>query len=206
MPKQLERRSFLLRSAALASAGLLPAAARAQTPLSRPTTVEHHPNFELCAQLVLPAQTLGRDSLTKTLGGFKDWLTAFEPVAELDHGYLSSDAITYGPPDPRPLWLSQLEALDIEAGKRYSAAFEKLSKQRQQALLQSAMDRASAQQHSLPRPEHAPHIAIAMMAWYFRSSAANDLCYQARIGRHECRGMARVIDKPRPLPNAERSQ
>jgi hypothetical protein len=37
------------------------------------------------------------------------------------------------------------------------------------------------------------------MAFYFRSSDANDLCYRAQIGRDQCRGLAGSDRPPAPL-------
>jgi hypothetical protein len=34
------------------------------------------------------------------------------------------------------------------------------------------------------------------MAFYFQSSAANDLCYRAAIGREACRGLPGSEDPP----------
>jgi hypothetical protein len=37
------------------------------------------------------------------------------------------------------------------------------------------------------------------MAFYFRSSEANDACYQALINREVCRPIAMTTRKPEPL-------
>jgi len=37
------------------------------------------------------------------------------------------------------------------------------------------------------------------MAFYFRSSEANDECYKAMIGRETCRTIAITLRKPDPL-------
>ena len=37
------------------------------------------------------------------------------------------------------------------------------------------------------------------MAFYFRSSEANDACYQALINREVCRPIAVTIRRPEPL-------
>ena len=213
--RSLPRRTFLARSAALAGAGLLSAAAPGQ-PQQTPETesVTHplngHPNRDVLGRLVLPTESLGPDGVQWALAGFGKWVDGFEPVAELDHGYLSSDEIRYGPPDPRPLWLSQMEALDLEAKSRFSLPFAGLTTIRQETMLRAAVERSLPADHgsSLPRPEYATHVALAMMAWYFRSSEANDLCYSAQIGRHRCRGMRTVSNRPQSIsatPDGARS-
>ena len=50
----------------------------------------------------------------------------------------------------------------------------------------------------LPQIDRAPHIALGLLAHFNSSAAAQDLCYEARIGKGTCRPLA---DSPRrPLP------
>ncbi len=193
------RRTFLVNSALLAGAGLLSRPAAGQAQPSKAPTLASHPNLHLVAAHVLPTESLGANETRKAIDRFIAWADAFQPVAELDHPYLSTDEISYGPADPRPLWTAQLEALDLEADQRFDANFTTLKAEHQADIVRRTIDRTTRNMSRLPRPEYAPHIAIAIMAWYFRSSDANDLCYSARIGRHECRGMAGVDRKPRTL-------
>lgn len=155
------------------------------------------------AATVLPGEALAADGRTRTLQRFAAWVDGFEPVAELDHRYLSTDEIPYGPPDPRPLWRAQLEALETEAQKRHLDSFAALETEARHEMIIRAVDRSVPREPDvgLPRPEHAGHIAVALMTWFFRSSDANDLCHGKRIGRHECRGMRGVALEPRPLPS-----
>jgi hypothetical protein len=53
---------------------------------------------------------------------------------------------------------------------------------------------------ALPQSPNGAHIAADLLSFYFTSSDANDLCYQARIGRDACRGLD-GSDRP-PLPLA----
>ncbi len=200
---ELPRRTFLVGAAA--GAGLLSSTRPAQAQGDE-VRLDQHPNFGVVGAVVLPSDALGTPGLRQALERCGRWIAAFEPVAELDHDYLASDDIRYGPPDPRPLWRAQLDALDLEAQQRFSTTFARLEPGRQEGMVRAAIDRAWPRPAgaSMPRPEAAPHVALAIMAWYFRSTEANDLCYAARIGRHECRGMRGVTDIPRPL-RSERS-
>jgi hypothetical protein len=56
---------------------------------------------------------------------------------------------------------------------------------------------AAARVTALPQTPDGRHVASDLMAFYFRSSAANDLCYRAHIGRDECRGLAGSEQEPR---------
>ena len=51
----------------------------------------------------------------------------------------------------------------------------------------------------LPRTPDGRHVAADLMAFYFRSSDANDLCYRAAIGRDQCRGLENSEQAPAPL-------
>jgi len=55
----------------------------------------------------------------------------------------------------------------------------------------------------LPPIDRAPHIALGLLAHFYSSSAAHDLCYRARIGKETCRPLAEA--PRRPLPLAPRS-
>ena len=189
----------------LAGAATSPASSHSiQSPGGTAISTSHAPVLEALAPLVLPASSMTTETLARTLQRFAAWADDFEPVAELDHRYLSTDEIPYGPPDPRPLWRAQLEALETEAQKRHLQSFTALTVELQREMTSRAIDRAVSREPGtgLPRPEHAGHVAVALMAWFFRSSDANDLCYGKRIGRHECRGMRGVELEPRPLPTA----
>ncbi len=47
-------------------------------------------------------------------------------------------------------------------------------------------------------------MATGLLAYFYASSEANDLCYRAKIGRHECRGLANLSDPPEALPERNR--
>lgn len=203
------RRNLLTGSAAAVGAALVSgAAAQAQQQTESadgsvaPAPWHQDPVLVAVASLVMPTSSLDETTRGRTLQRFGAWADGFEPVAELDHRYLSTDEIPYGPPDPRPLWRAQLAALDTEAQKRHLVPFADLDEDAQKRMLTRAIERSTPREPGtgLPRPESAAHVGIALMAWFFRSSDANDICHGKRIGRHECRGMRGVELEPRPLP------
>jgi hypothetical protein len=51
----------------------------------------------------------------------------------------------------------------------------------------------------MPEPLDANHVALALVAWYFSTPDANDLCYQARIERNQCRPLINAPREPLPL-------
>ena len=55
------------------------------------------------------------------------------------------------------------------------------------AAVETALE--AAKLTALPRTPDGKHVATDLMAFYFHSSEANDLCYRAKIGRDLCRGL-----------------
>ena len=58
---------------------------------------------------------------------------------------------------------------------------------------------SSAPLSSLPPRPSGQHVIVDLMAFYFRSSEANDFCYSAMIQREVCRPIAITTRKPEPL-------
>ena len=51
----------------------------------------------------------------------------------------------------------------------------------------------------MPSIADAPHVALAMLAHFYGTSASIDLCYQAQIGDKTCRPLAAQARKPLPM-------
>ena len=64
-------------------------------------------------------------------------------------------------------------------------------------LLDAAFKAADVR--NLPGRPDGKHVVADLMAHYFRSSAANDLCYNARIGRNTYRAIRVTTVRPQPL-------
>ena len=128
----------------------------------------------MLAKQVLPSE-IDRE---KVVVAFEAWVRNYRPGAEMDHGY-GFTRLRTKPPIPAPQYLKQLKALgpnpDIEA-----------------ALTEAKIT-------DLPRTPDGRHIAADLMAFYFRGSDANDLCYRAAIGRDQCRGLHGSEVRRRPL-------
>ncbi len=193
------RRTFLKHSAvaltSLAGAG----SAAAQPPAAPAARAElDAARLGAIGAVVLPSE-LGPKGVERVVGEFRAWVEGFEPVAELPHGY-GTDQIRYGPADPAPQWQAQLEALELEARKRFSTAFADLPAGERRAMLRRDMARDPL---GALDPISAPHVATALMGHFFQSPEAVDLCYRARIEPYRCRGLATAPDRPEPLPTRE---
>lgn len=153
--------------------------------------------LEAVGRIVLPMSSLGEKGLGGVLLRFDRWLRGLEPVAEFEHPYLWTDEIQYGPSHPGPLWASQLEALKLEAQKRYGRPYTELPQQEQERILRRQLPKDVPAE--IPPAESAPHVAIGVLAFFYSSSQANDLCYRAAIERHTCRGLDAAPERPAPL-------
>jgi hypothetical protein len=143
---------------------------------------------------VLPAE-LGADGVARAVGEFQRWMDGYRPGAEANHGY-GTGRIEQLPADPRPQWRSQLAALDADAS-RTGPSFSALPRERRQALVRAALQDEHGD--ALPNPLLARHVALALLAHFYDSPAATDLCYDVQIGRQQCRPLSAQRQQPVPL-------
>jgi hypothetical protein len=101
----------------------------------------------------------------------------------MEHGY-GFTRLRAKPASPAPTYLRQLRGLQLTGDAAANRAAV-------EASLQEAKITA------LPQSPDGRHVAADLMAFYFRSSEANDLCYRVHIGRDECRGLAGSDREPR---------
>jgi hypothetical protein len=134
------------------------------------------------AAVVLPSE-LGAGQLEKTVGAFERWVRDYRPGAEMDHGY-GFTRLRAKPPSPASTYLRQLQELRL-AGDADS----------RRSVVEASLGQAKV--IALPQTPDGRHVATDLMAFCFRSSEANDLCYRAHIGRDECRGLAGSDREPK---------
>lgn len=143
---------------------------------------------------VLPGE-LGSDGKERIVRGFQEWLDDFRPEPEMASGWGSAE-IPHGPPDPTRRWIEQLEQLDELAHQRHGAPFEELPEGERTALLRSTITEESL---PLRSPAEARHVAVGLLAFFYRSPEATNLCYRAAINSHSCRDLSASREKPAPL-------
>jgi len=142
---------------------------------------------------VLPI-ALGADGIERAVVGFETWVAGYSPVAERDHGYGTAE-IRYTGPDPAPGWKAQLEAWDLEVGKRYGASLTALDPATREAFIRDQL----RGELRLTDPAQADNVALGLLSWWTSSSAAADFCHGVAIGRDTCRPLADVAAAPSPL-------
>lgn len=200
-----DRRSFIVKSATVVSAASLsgvafPAKAGGERTVEQGSKLRlDQEMLRAVGQVVLPAAALGEDGVTRVVADFERWLAEYEPVPELNHGYLNRGLaeIRYGPPDPGPRWSAQLEALDIEAQKRFGKAFPELQEENRRSLISRQIRRDPLER--LPNATQARHVAVGLLAYFYATPEANDLCHEVAIRRYTCRGLEEGGEKPAPL-------
>ncbi len=140
------------------------------------------------AATVLP-ETLGRQGTDQIALDFIRWVHEYKPGAEMQNGY-GVTRVRSLPPDPAGKYLDQLHELASSI-----LAVADLPMRRK--LL---TERLKAEEiRDLPALPLSGNIVVDLMAFYFSSSAANDLVYEAAISREACRGLANSSRQPVPL-------
>lgn len=146
------------------------------------------------AATVLPA-SLGADRVSLIVDRFLAWGRDYEEGVALAHGY-GDPALVKSGPSPVPDYVAQLAALDAAARAR-GGRFGALPLETRRAVLSDALTQAKV--GDLPGRPTGRHVVSDLMAFYFRSSEANDLAYRARIGRQVCRTLELTTRRPAPM-------
>ena len=135
---------------------------------------------------VLPSE-LGASGRAEVVKAFVRWIREYHEDADMDHGYGFTRIRRTGP-SPVRRYPAQLAALDRAAAQRKpGGSLASLPIGDRRAVIADALRDATIDR--LPGRPSGGHIASDLMAFYFNSSDAHDLCYEARIGRDTCRGL-----------------
>lgn len=146
------------------------------------------------AEAVLPGE-LAAEGRERAVAAFERWSEGLEPVAELSHPYLVPE-VRYSGPDPRPGWVAQLEGLEKECESRYGKGFGDLDVPARRGMLARPLGQAGP---GLGSPANAAHVALALMAHFYTSPVATDLCYGRVIAKQQCRGLEGALGEPAVL-------
>lgn len=196
----LSRRRFLAALAATLPVALF--ARRAHAAAARHVAADPR-TLDALADVVLPTE-LGAQGISAEAAAFRDWGTNYREGAELVHGYGTSRLRSTGP-TPLTRWTTQLDDLERAARSRYQRPFYELPAAQRIDLVRAAVatlpdaNRGAQPSDRMPTVVGARHVALALLAHFFDSSTATDLCYNAHIGRSTCRPLAAQARKPLPL-------
>ena len=146
------------------------------------------------AATVLPS-TIGSKGQNDAVDQFLRWIREYKEGVALSHGYGEPRLVKSGP-SPAASYTKQLVALQRDAQSR-GGRFGALPLETRRQLLDDAFKAADIR--NLPGRPDGRHVVADLMAHYFRSSEANDLCYNARIGRNTYRAIRVTTVRPQPL-------
>jgi hypothetical protein len=191
----LTRRGFL---GTLAIAVPLPLMAR-RAHAAAVTHLEANPAALIAlADVVLPTSELGRAGVNRAVNAFLDWGKRYRENAELNHGYGTSRLRASGP-TPMTRWSKQLDDLDAAAQSAHQKPFRELTPRDRTDIVRAALQTSGQRIDRMPSVTDSQNVILALIAHFYDSSAATDLCYQAQIGRQTCRPLAAQSRKPLPM-------
>ena len=190
--RSLTRRRFL---ATLAAAVPLAAFARRAHAAALVHLESDPATLDALAEAVLPS-SLGSAGARRAAAAFRAWGAGYRENAELVHGYGTSRLRSTGP-TPVTRWTAQLDDLDARARTEHQRPFRALSIGDRATIVRAALQ--GQRLDRMPSVASAGHVALALIAHFYESPAAIDLCYGARIGRQTCRPLAAQARKPLPL-------
>jgi hypothetical protein len=147
------------------------------------------------APTVLPS-ALGTARVRATVERFVAWTRGYREGVALAHGY-GHPRLQKSGRTPVPAYIAQLAALD-KAARAKGAAWAALDVESRRAILDDAFTKAGVR--GLPPRPLGQHVVADLMAFYFRSSEANDDCYNAIINREICRPIAITTKRPETKP------
>lgn len=188
----LSRRSFLASLAATIPLTVVVRRAHA----AALTHLESDPaTLDALAAAVLPSE-LGRAGALEVAREFRDWGAKYHENAELVHGYGTSRLRSTGP-TPLTRWTAQLDELETQARSAHQRSFRDLTLAQRTDLVRAALQ--GQRLDRMPAVADANHVAVALLAHFYGSSAAADVCYGAQIGRQTCRPLSASSRKPLPM-------
>jgi len=145
------------------------------------------------APTVLPS-SLGDVQTRRVVDRFVAWTRGYQEGVALAHGYGHPRLVKSGA-TPAPTYIAQLAALAAEARAK-GGRWTSLDVEARRAILDAALKQANVR--NLPPRPIGQHVVADLMAFYFRSTEANDECYKAMIGRETCRAIPVTVRKPEP--------
>jgi hypothetical protein len=176
------RAALKILGTTVVAAGLPPDAA-AQP--NEPFDAAQRATLESIADVVLPAE-IGDAARRDAVRGFVRWIRGYREGADMEHGYGHTRVHATGP-SPARRYPVQIAALEKAARARGADTFTSLLVDARRSILEGAILDAAVER--LPTRPDGGHLATDLMAFYFRSATAANVCYRARIDRDSCRGL-----------------
>jgi Gluconate 2-dehydrogenase subunit 3 len=191
----MKRRTLLQSIAAfVATRPLWPLNLFAQAP---PLTDANVATLRAIAEVVLPS-SLGADGHERATKRFVAWVRNYKEGVDTGYGYGDSRVNRPTGPSPAPRYDAQFAALDEAARAQGGTTFAKLPADKRRVVIEAALN-TPQQVTALPGRPNGTSLVADFMGYYYASPEANDLCYQAQIGRDTCRTLDGSDREPAPL-------
>ena len=191
----LTRRRFLVWASSAVPIALV---ARRADALAAAWIADDAETLRALGEAILPSE-IGRDGVARVVRDFQHWIDNYRENAEVVHGYGTS-TLRFTRPSPRAKWAAQLEELgkrEAVSGKRDFAA---LPVERRREIVRDSLKDERLER--MPDVASAPHVAVALLAFFYGTSQAADLAYEAKIGREQCRPLTASPRRPLPIAGA----
>jgi hypothetical protein len=200
LPESVEKR-YVPRRAILQSL----VAALAASPLGRlrllaqapPITDAQSATLRAIAEVVLPT-AVSREDRDRVVTAFVGWVRDYKQGADMGHGYGSSTLRQASGASPAARYPEQFAALDAAAKASGASSFASLPLDGRRAAIEAALNGPQPVTR-LPGQPTGQSLIADFMGFYFTSSDAWDLAYQAQIGRDRCRTLDGSDLAPVPL-------
>lgn len=184
----LSRREFLGWLAAAVPAGFIVRRAHAASVAYLGAAPE---TLDALGVAILPPE-LGAGQIGRVVGGFRRWIDGYRENTEVNHAYGNS-RLRFTGPTPATRWAKQLDDLDGAAHAAHGKPFAELTVEQRQGLVRPLI----AAERGIPAsPDGATHVALALLGFFYGSSQATDLCYEAAIGKSTCRPLSESAKRP----------
>jgi hypothetical protein len=149
------------------------------------------------APVVLPSG-IGAKGADVVVDQFLEWLRGYRSGADMGFGYgIVRKRVT--PTIVPATYIQQLAALEQSAAADGHALGAQPPDARRR-LIAAALEAAGVRE--MPPSPNGQNVIADFMSFYFNGTDANDLCYQAKIGRDRCRTLAGSSGRPAPLGKA----
>ncbi len=156
------------------------------------------------AEVVLPT-SLGDSGRAAVVDKFVAWFVNYRAGSDMGHTYGSPDdgsrpsrIANKSAASPVSRYATQFAAFDATARDRGAASFAAWSPAERQSAIEVALT-TNGQAARLPARPNGTNLVADFMGFYFNSGDAYDLCYNAAIGRENCRSLDGSDQPPTPI-------
>jgi hypothetical protein len=190
------KRRTLLKSAAAAFVARPLSTLEASPPQDDALTPERIATLDAIAEVVLPS-AIGDGGRRDAVAAFVAWIRNYRSGADTGHSYGSSTLSRPTGPSPAARYPDQFTALDAAARAAGGRTFASLGLDTRRQVVEATLN-GNPRVTRLPSRPTGANLIADLMGMYFNGADAFDLCYDAEIGRDNCRSLDGSDRAPAP--------